>query len=51
MNASKLLTLFGNLLLSFGLLLSIYSYRYNSKVIGKAALGVAIVAPDEGSYE
>lgn len=49
MNTSKLLTLIGNLLYAIGLLLMVYSYRYNSKVMGKAALGIALIAPAENS--
>lgn len=49
MDALKLLTLIGNLLYAIGLLFMVYSYRYNSKVMGKAGLGVALIAPAENS--
>lgn len=51
MDTSKLLTLIGNLSYMIGLLLVIYSYRYNSKVMGEAALGVGLIAPAENSPE
>ena len=51
MDISKLLTLFGNLLFALGLLLMVYSYRYNSKVMGLGALGISTVAPNEDSPE
>ncbi len=49
MDISKFLTLFGNLFYAFGLLSMIYSYRYNSKVMGLGALGISTVAPNKDS--
>lgn len=43
----KFLTFIGNFFLFLGLLSSVYSYRLNSMVMGAAALGIGIVAPNE----
>ncbi len=41
----------GGILLGLGLLMALVSVQHNSKVMGKAALGVAVYAPEEGSPE
>lgn len=51
MSASKLCTVIGNSLYAVGVLLMVYSYRVNTKVMGQAALGIAIMAPEERSVE
>jgi uncharacterized membrane protein len=48
---SKLLTLIGNLLYAVGVVLMVYSYRYNTKVMGLTAMGISTIAPNEGSAE
>ncbi len=47
----KYVILVGNLSVVFGLLCSLVSSYLQGKVMGKAGLGVAIIAPDEGSLE
>ena len=45
----ELLTIAGNVSGSFGILLVVVSYYYNSKVMGDASLGVAVWAGEEDS--
>lgn len=51
MNKPKKLILLGNILLALGLLLSLFSNYYNSKVMDVANLGVGVWAPDKNSPE
>jgi len=51
MRRKKWLLLIGSIFLFIGLLMALISNYYNSRVMGKAALGVAMWAPDEGSPE
>lgn len=43
----ELLTIAGNVSSSFGILLIVASYYYNSKVMGKASLGTGVFADKE----
>ena len=45
------LIIFGAVFLLAGLVTALVSTHYEGRVMGKAALGVAILAPDEGSPE
>ena len=47
----RCLVLAGGIFLLVGLLIALISNHYNAKVMGKAGLGVAILAPDPGSPE
>ena len=51
MPAYKWILIIGNIVVVLGLICALVSAHYNSKVMGKAALGVAILAPQEGSSE
>ncbi len=51
MSKPKKLILIGSILLAFGLLLSLSSNHYNSKVMGQANLGVGVWAPAKNSPE
>jgi hypothetical protein len=51
MDTSKWYALIGNFLYALGVFLMVYSYRVNTKVMGLAALGVAVISPDEESAE
>src|SRR5207245_9045267 len=51
MTLAKWLVLAGGVLLLAGILTAFLSDRYQSRVMGKATLGVGVWAPDEGSHE
>ncbi|MDE0086922.1 MAG: hypothetical protein OXU23_14475 [Candidatus Poribacteria bacterium] len=49
MNQSKRLSIIGGIILFVGLLCALGSNHYEAKVMGNAALGIAIVGPNENS--
>ncbi len=51
MNLSRWLTIIGGALLLIGVLTALISNHYATRVMGKAALGVAVLAPDPESLE
>lgn len=51
MKGSQWLTLVGGLLLLAGLVTALISTHYEARVMGKAAMGVAVLAPDKGGPE
>ena len=51
MTRKNFIFLCSSLLIFFSIICSLFSNYYNSRVMGDAALGVAILAPKEGSPE
>lgn len=51
MTGPKWMSLIGGLLLVAGLCVALLSFRYDRKVMGDAALGYGIIAPNEGTAE
>lgn len=49
MNQSKRLSIIGGIILFIGLLCALGANHYETKVMGYAALGIAIVGPNENS--
>lgn len=49
--SARTAVILGGVLLGLGLLLAFGSFYYNARVMGKAALGVGVYAPEPGSPE